>query len=151
MANDRKIAILIVVIIALASGLFLRIKNRDIDFSRRVFYYLTTGRNAAQAMIDWQNLKAVGVDVGATYSDLPNDNERTNYRKAFINRFALGFQNTGGNFKSFINWRAYPKPYGQDCANCAVVAADYQGKDKTILFTLSKDGRKKLKAIQWKE
>ena len=146
-----KIAWMAIIVVALVVGLFfyINIQNQDINFSQRVFAGLVKGRHLVQKLIDWGNLKAVGVNVGQTYSNLPNDKERADYRQAFINSFSSGFRQAGGNFKSFVNWRLYNNP---DCArdtNNIIVAADYKGKDKTILFTLSQDGRKRLTAIQW--
>ena len=138
-----------VIIVVLSLGLFfyLNIKNQDINFSRRAFAGLINGRQAVQEMIDWANFKAVGADAGKTYSALPDDKERADYQKAFIEQFSLGFRQTGGRFKSFINWRIYDKK-GEDI----IVAADHKDKDnQTILFTVSGYGRKKLEAIQWEQ
>ena len=147
MLTDKKNILIVVVIIVLIGGVFLRIKNSDINFSRRVFSDLIKGRYSAEKMIDWPNLKAVGIDVGKTYSGFPDDKEKADYRKAFIDKFSLGFRQTGARFKSFINWRIY-----DNTKEALIVSADHKDKDnKTILFTVSKYGRKKLKAIQWKE
>ena len=144
--TDRNIAI-VVIIAALLTGLFfyLNIKNQDINFSRRVFAGLIKGRHSVQKLIDWENLQAVGVDVGQTYSALPNGKERADYQRAFVERFSLGFRQVGGDFKSFTNWRLY-----DNAPEVAIVAADYKD-NKTILFTLSKYERKKLTAIQWED
>ncbi len=141
--NTHIVSITIILIVSI--GLFLYIKNQDINFCRRVFVGLVEGNHSVHKLIDWANFKAVGVDVGQAYLALPGDKERTGYQKAFIERFSLGFRQAKGTFKSFINWRLY-----DNRGETVVVAADYKAQDnKTILFTISKDGRKQLAGIQW--
>ena len=137
--------VLLTSFVALFIGLFLYVKNQDINFSRRIFTGLIKGNSSVQRLIDWPGFKAVGVDVGQAYSTLPNDKERADYRRAFIEKFSSGFRQTGADSKSFTNWRIYDNK-----GEFTVVAADYKEKDnRTILFALSKGGRKKLAAIQW--
>lgn len=120
------------------------IKKNDVDFCRDIFKGLIEGRESVQKFIDWGNLKAIGIDVGATYSKLPNAKEKADYRKSFIKSLSQGFNNAGGRFKAFSNWRVYK----QDGAD-TLIAADYKDKAKTILFTLSGYEKRKLTAIQW--
>ncbi len=118
------------------------IRKNDVDFCRGLFKSLIQGSQSAQKLIDWESLKAMGVDVGATYAKLPNAKEKTNYRKSFIKSLSQGFYNSGGQFRAFTNWRIY-----KHAGPGAIVAADY--KQKTILFTLSEGEKRKLTAIQW--
>lgn len=136
-------AVLIAVIIT-ALVFFLRVKTDDIDLCRAVFSGLVKGRYGVQKYIDWENLKAVGVNVGATYIKFTTEKERLNYKKAFIKNFSFGFKKVGGKLKAFTNWRIYNRD-----SEKTIVAADYRGK--IILFTISKYGKRKLIAIQWKE
>jgi len=122
------------------------IKNRDADFCRRALYYLVKGRPAAEKMIDWNQLKAVGLDTGKEYSGLPNDNERKMFRKVFINSFAAGFLKVKGEFKKFVHWRVIDRK-----SDFIIVAADYKKTGDTLLFALPKKGKKKIQSIQWKE
>jgi len=140
-------AVLLTSVAALLIGLFVYVKNQDINFSRRTFTGLIKGNSSVQRLIDWPGFKAVGVDVGRAYSTLPNDKERADYRRAFIEKFSSGFRQTGADSKSFTNWRIYDNK-----GEFTVVAADYKEKDnRTILFALSKGGRKKLAAIRWED
>ena len=145
---DRDTLVIIIIVIVLSAGwLFYRnIKNQgqDVNFARRVFVDLTRGRHSVQSRVDWQNLQAVGVDVGKDYSSLPNDKERADYQRAFIDNFALSFRRTGGSLKLLTNWRIY-----DDQDDLVIVAVDIKGRDKTMFFTFSKKGgEKKLVAIE---
>lgn len=146
MNTERNVAIAVIVV-ALLLGLsfYLNIRNQDINFTRRTFAALIKGQQSAQNKIDWANFQAMGVNAGQTYSGLPNDKERADYRRAFISNFALPFRQARIKLNSFINWRLVS---GQD-AHKSIVAVGYKGIDKTLLFTISKDRRKKLTAIQW--
>lgn len=144
-STNKILLIAVIVILALVVQAAYLVKNGDVIFCRRALYYLTKGRNAAQAMIDWDNLKAVGVDVGATYSSFDPANKKL-YRKNFINRFAAGFLRVGGNYKSFVDWRVYEKN-----SDFVTVAVDYKKTGDVLLFELPRKGRKKVQIIQWKK
>jgi len=122
-----------------------QIKRGDVNFSRAVFSDLVKGRDGVQKYIDWENLKGLAINAGATYSKFPTEKERSGYRKSFIQGFSLGFRRAGGNLKSFVNWRIYSQEGAQ-----TIVAADYRGHNKTLLLTLSGAGKKKLTSLQWK-
>ena len=125
--------------------LAMRSGGNDVEFCRRTFRGLAEGRPGVHRRIEWERLKALGVDVGATYAKLPNEQERMQYRKAFIERFSEGFRRTGGKPEAFVGWRAQ----GRTDDGRVVVAADYEGKSKTLLLHLSGGWNKKLEAIQW--
>lgn len=122
---------------------FLEINKSEVDTCRDILGGLTRGSYSVQSSIAWDKLKAVGADVGAVYSRLPNKKEKSGYRKAFIKSFAQGFKRSGGQLRGFTNWRIDKKD-----SQKTVVAADYRGK--ILLFTLYKYG-KKVADIQWKE
>ena len=121
--------------------------NPEVNLCRSVFSGLVRGDYAAQKFIDWNNLKAVGVDVGAAYSQLPGEREKLNYRQAFIKSLSMGFNQTGAKLSAFTNWRVYDSSGGR-----TIIAADVP-KGTRILFTFlrSPDGKKRLTDIQWKE
>lgn len=122
------------------------VKTRDdIEFCHQIFSGLIKGSFSVQKLIDWENLKAVGVDVGATYLSLPDEKQKSAYQESFIKGFSLAFRQAGGKLKSFTNWRISDKDIEQ-----TQVAVDYKEKGKTLLFTISKPGKRKLVGIQWK-
>ncbi len=138
-------AVLIIAVIA-AFMFFLRVKTDDINLCRTVFSGLTKGNYGVQKYIAWESLKAMRVDVGATYAQFTTEKQRAEYKKLFIRYLSFGFRQAGGKLSAFTNWRIYNRD-----SEKTVVAADYSGYKKTILFTIPKYGRRKLTAIQWKE
>lgn len=124
---------------------FLYIRSREINFCRNVFSDLMQGRFWAVNYIDWEHLKALDMNVGETFSRLPNEKERRNYKKAFIRSLAVGFSRTGTKIGDFSNWRILSKD-----SEKIIAAADYIKYKKTLLltFTKSKIG-KKLVSLQW--
>lgn len=138
-------AVLAVVVIS-ALVFLLHLKNQEINLCRRLFNGLVKGSYGVVRLIDWDNLKALDVDVAATYAQLPNEAEKTNYKKAFIKGFSAGFRQIRGRLKEFARWRIYDRD-----SEKTVVAADYLGQNKTLLFTFLRYGRPKLIAIQWEE
>lgn len=138
---------LLVLVIAAALALVVKIKNTDIDFCRSVFNGLAQGKVSVERFIDWQNLKALDKDIGADYRGLPDENQRLAYRRAFIRSFAMGFRQGGARPGNFTHWR----PYSRD-SNKIIVAADHLGRDrtviKTILFTVSLYPERKLISLQ---
>jgi hypothetical protein len=135
---------LLIAIVMGALVFFIHMKNENTDFCRKVFNGLVKGSYAVQKFIDWEKLKAMNVDVGATYIKFTTEKQRSDYKQAFIKYLSLGFKQTGSKLDLFTNWRAYDR-----YTDKTVVAADYRGK--IILFTISRDGKRKLIAIQWKE
>ena len=120
-------------------------KTRDINLARSVLNGLAGGRYEVEKRIDWDNLKGLDVNAGAAYSKFPNEIEKVGYKRAFIQNFAIGFKRANGNLQSFTNWRVYSKDNSQ-----IIVAADYQGHNKTLLFAIPATGKKKVNSIQWK-
>jgi len=130
--------------VVIAALLFIyQIKTRDINLARSVFRGLVNGRYGVEKNIDWENLRGLDINAGAAYSKFSTGLEKAGYKRAFIQSFSSGFRRSEGNFKSFVNWRIYSKD-----SDKIIVAADYQGHNKTLLFVFPKSGRK-LASIQW--
>ena len=130
-------AIAVVMVIA-------RLMQGEAGFCRDVFRNLVNGSQSAQRQIDWEHLTAIGVDVGKTYTGLPDDQARAQYRKAFVDNFAIVFRRLEGNLDSFRNWRIHERD-----GDRVVVAVDYEAKHKTLLFTVPASGQRKVETIQW--
>ncbi|MDD2679222.1 MAG: hypothetical protein PHO03_00250 [Candidatus Omnitrophica bacterium] len=136
-------AILAGVVIVFLIFIF-QIRTGDVNFCRAIFKDLAGGRYGVQKYIDWEHFQGLDIDVAATYNSFATQKEKTGYKKAFIQSFSRGFKNAGGRYKAFVNWRIYSK-----AGNQITVAADYQGRNQTLLFTLPSAGKKKLIALQW--
>lgn len=126
------------------AAVVMRLTQNEVGFCRAVFRNLVNDRQAAQRQIDWERLKAVGVDVGKTYTELPDDQARAQYRKAFIDNFAMGFRQSEGTLEAFRNWRVQARD-----GERVVVATDYEAKRKTLLLSVPASGQRKLQELQW--
>lgn len=135
----------LIVIIIVALVFFLQMKNQDIRLCQHIFQGLIKAGYSVQKFIDWENFKALDVDVGVTYSKLANEEERSSYKKAFIKNFSQGFKQVKGESGAFTHWRIDTKD-----AEKVVVACDYSVRHKTLLFGLSKIGKTKLTSLQWR-
>ncbi len=141
--SDLLYIILPVAIIA-AVMFLLKEKDPDINFCRKVFNGLVSNSSPAERFIDWKNLKAMDVDVGVRYSGLPDEKQRSDYKKSLFAGFSFGFKQGGGSPRAFTNWRIYAKDIDK-----VVVAADYPRYNKTILFGISKSAKPLLISMQW--
>jgi len=122
------------------------ITGDDVQVARKIFNGLCKGEKNVERYIDWENLKAVGVDVGKTYSSILSEKERSDYRNAFLYNFAYAFRASGGRIENFFNWRIHER---QPDKNKTIVAADVRS-GRVILFTLiSKNGKRNLAEINW--
>lgn len=144
--DNRFIAYLVLGIVVVMGLIFWGVgQDNEISFCRRALSGLIKGDVSVEKSLEWPAFKAIGNDIGAEYSKLPNENERVYFRKAFILNLALAFKNAGGRFNAFTNWRLADKD-----SQKTIVAVDGLG-NKTLLFTVVKiSGKRKLVALQWK-
>lgn len=136
--------IVVVTVVIMGITFLLDMKNQEVNFAKKVFSGLIKGRFYVGQYIDWDNLQMLDVNAGETYRGLANNEEKINYRKTFISNFSRGFRENGGKYRAFTNWRIYA--INNDTVT---IAAYYPLHRKTILFTFSKSGGKKLTSIQW--
>jgi hypothetical protein len=109
------------------------------------FEGLTSGERSAQARIDWERLRALGVNVGAAYRGLPNAHAKAQYRREFLEGFAKAFAQGGGRPEAFVDWRVEERT-GEEI----VVAADYPAKRNTLLISLPASGKRRIAGLAWK-
>lgn len=136
-----------IVLLLIAGVVAIAIMRRgagDVEFCRAVLTGLVNGKPSVAQRLDWEHLNALGLDVGATYTSLPSDDERKQYRQAFVRSVSSEFKRVGGIAGSFRNWRVYAREPVR-----IVIAADYTAKQKTLLMTLPTSGAKKVQALQW--
>ena len=137
-------SIALAILAAVVLVVIARIVQSDVAFCREVFRGLVEGKPSVQRRIDWEHLSALNVNVGATYTRLPNDQERADYRRTFIEHFSKGFRQVGGTTAGFRHWRVLARKDQK-----VVVAADYEAKQKTLLMSVPASGTRKLETIQW--
>lgn len=114
------------------------------EFCRRAFQELASGQASAQSRFEWERLSVVGLDVGMAYRSLRKPSDRPAYTQQFIEHFAKSFQETGARPENFVRWRLVG-----ETLQYLVVGADYPDKERTLLFAVPKEGKRKVAAIQW--
>lgn len=128
---------LAVLAVAFLASLF----RQDVRFCRTVFVKLVKGDQSVGNAIDWDHLKALDVDVSATYAQLPNFEAKAAYRQAFIKNFAEGFHKSSGKLEEFTSWHT---------ERDGSIAVEYPAKKRTLVFRLSPEGKRRLTGIAWK-
>jgi len=117
----------------------------DVDFAKQAFQLLANGSDDAADMIDWENFKTMGLDVGEQYKKVDSDSSRDNFRKSFIRGFSNSFKSSGGSVSTATNWREQSKD-----GSTTVVALDAPN-GKTLLITVTHpDGQQKVSALDAK-
>lgn len=134
-------AVALIVVLALAIG---RRDQGPVPFCGRVFRGLVDGNRSVEGAIAWERLQAMGVDVGATYTGLANEKERAEYRRAFIQSFGSGFTQGGGEASAFKGWRVDAEE-----GDRILVAVDYEGRERTLVFGLPASGERMVETIHW--
>jgi hypothetical protein len=79
----------------------------DVDFAKEAVEGLLGGDVAAATdAFDWENLKVPGAaDAGEAYREMPDDENREEFRKGFIEKFSESFQQSGASVGDLKNWR----------------------------------------------
>ncbi|MDD5019647.1 MAG: hypothetical protein PHH75_04625 [Candidatus Omnitrophica bacterium] len=120
-------------------------RQDDVTLARQVVTDLTRGRYAVRKLIDWPNFVAFEKSIGEEYKSLPNNEEKQNYERAFIDSFKKGFREQKGSMNAFTGWRMF----SQKDPNLNVVAADLAG-GKIVFFVAVKSERGKRKVVELK-
>lgn len=112
----------------------------DIEFAKEVFRLLAEGDDGVIAMIDWEHLNLLGVDVGQMYKGISSEGEaRPRFLKGFINGYSRSFKEKGGKVENASNWREQSR----DATN-TVVAADNQAGQAMWITVTHIDGHQKV-------
>lgn len=118
----------------------------DVRFARQAMALLVKGVYSVTDKIDWTNFKALEHDMGAEYQRLPNEKERDQYKKAFVEGFRLAFQDKGGTTSLFKNWKLYA---GTNADGVSIVSTNTADKNYALLlFIKHEKGRRKLVEIK---
>lgn len=136
----------VVLAVVLGVAALMQLRNTEVNFCRKVFDGLIQGNLAIESRIDWDELKAMGVDIGSTYRGYEKELDRAQYRQAFIGSFGRGFRGEGGKLSTYRNWRIAERN-----DETVTVAVDDDLHGKTLLLTVSAVGPRQLLAIQMQE
>src|ERR1043165_9805479 len=69
----------------------------DVDFAKQVFQMMADGDINVADMLDWENLKTAGMDIGAQYKNVSSDSTRETFQESFLRGYSKSFQSSGGN------------------------------------------------------
>ena len=117
--------------------------NPDVTFAKAAFFSMVNGSSDAEAMIDWENFRALGDDVGKGYRKLPNEAEKAKARKEFIAGFALSTPNMKANPDGITNWRVYTETPSE-----TIISAKMKAGPVLYLTVSKRGGSQKLSALR---
>jgi hypothetical protein len=108
----------------------------DADFAREAVEGLLAGDVAVASAFDWENLKVPGADAGAAYQEMPDDENREEFQKGFVEKFSESFKQSGASVSDLKNWREQSKQ-----GETTVVAVDTTTGKTMHVFVVRRDGR----------
>ena len=87
-----------------------------------------------------------GGDVASEYNDLPDEENRAEFRRNFLKGFSTSFKASGASAASASNWREESK------GDCGTQVATDSPAGNTLVFTVvRKDGRQKISELVARE
>jgi hypothetical protein len=107
----------------------------DVVFAREAVEGLLGGDVGVADAFDWENLKVPGANVGESYVKLPDDENRDEFRKGFIEKFSESFKRSGASVGDLKNWREA----GREGERTAVAVDTTTGKTMRV-FVVRRDG-----------
>ena len=108
----------------------------DVVFAREAVEGLLGGDVAVAEAFDWENLKVPGADAGAAYQEMPDDENREEFQKGFVEKFSESFKQSGASVDDLKNWREQSKE-----GERTVVAVDTTTGKTMHVFVVRRDGR----------
>jgi hypothetical protein len=109
----------------------------DVVFAREAVEGLLDGDGAVAEAFDWENLKVPGAaDTGEAYREMPDDENREEFRLRFIEKFSESFEQSGASLDDLKNWREERR----EGERTTVAADTTTGKTMRVLV-VRRDGR----------
>ncbi|HEV2882022.1 MAG TPA: hypothetical protein VGX24_12150 [Pyrinomonadaceae bacterium] len=109
----------------------------DVIFAREAVEGLLGGDVAAADAFDWENLKVPGApDAGEAYKEMPDDENREEFRKGFIEKFSESFKESGASASDLKNWREESRE-----GERTIVAVDTTTGKTMRVSVVRRDGR----------
>lgn len=116
----------------------------DTEFAKEAFRLLAEGDEAAAAMIDWEHLNMLGIDVGAMYRGvIDKGQDSAGFIRGFITSYSNSFKSKGGRFENATNWREQSR----DATN-TVIATDNQAGKPMMITVTHVDGHQKISKME---
>ncbi len=119
-----------------ANAVAVRETKPDAVFAREAVEGLLGGDAGVADAFDWENLIVPGADAGEAYSEMPDDENRAEFRKGFIEKFSASFKQSGASVADLKNWREEARA-GEE----TVVAVDTTTGKTMRVFVVRRDGR----------
>ena len=120
--------------------------KNDMEFAKEVFELLAEGDQAVAELIDWENLKMLGINVGETYRRIKDEGElRARFGKGFIRGYSNSFKKSGGRVGDTSNWREQSR----DSLNTFIIA-DAPGAKVLSMTVTHIDAQQKVSTIDLK-
>ena len=80
--------------------------NSDkLEFAKTTMTELASGEYNVEDKIDWEIFYSNDLNVGLYYSAMPNEKERTDFRRNFISQFSSSYNRSGGNIDLLKDWK----------------------------------------------
>ena len=117
----------------------------DVAFAKDAVEGLLNGDASVAGAFDWENLKVPGADTGAAYQDLPDDENRVEFQKGFIEKFSESFKASGASVDDLTNWREQSKE-----GETTIVAVDTVTGKTMRIFVVHRDGRQQVSELSIK-
>lgn len=118
----------------------------EVEFARDTVERLLNGDPTVEEAFEWENLKVPGAaDAGEAYSELPDDENRPEFRKGFIEKFSESFKSSGASVADLKNWREQSRN-----GETIIVAADTTGGKPLFVTVVRRDKRQKISEISIK-
>jgi len=108
----------------------------DVVFAREAVEGLLGGDASVAEAFDWENLKVPGADAGAAYQEMPDDENREEFRQGFIEKFSESFKQSGASVDDLKNWREQSKE-----GERAIVAVDTTTGKTMRVIVVRREGR----------
>ncbi|HZG50496.1 MAG TPA: hypothetical protein VEZ40_00045 [Pyrinomonadaceae bacterium] len=108
----------------------------DVVFAREAVEGLLGGDAAVADAFDWENLIVPGADAGEAYAEMPDDENREEFRKGFIEKFSESFKQSGASVSDLKNWREQSKEGEQ-----TTIAVDTTTGKTMHVIVVRRDGR----------
>lgn len=145
--NSTYMLIVAVIIAAVVGFLFFPslIPRNNLQLAQYIYKGMAEGRFEVVEFIQWDRFIAFGADVGAEFSQLPDEPSRISYAQALIRSFSNSVASAGGSVKDVSGWRLFSSDGGR-----VIIAADYPKRDQIVLFEIARvGGRRKLVSMSW--
>lgn len=114
----------------------------DAVFAREAVEGMLNGDTAVADAFDWENLQVPGQDVGSAYKELPDDENREEFRLGFIEEFSESFKASGASIGDLKNWREQGKQ-----GETSIILADTVTQKTLRVFVVRRNGRQQVSEL----